>query len=109
MQAKTLIILCAAAVSACAAPWHKPGGTKAEFDETLSACQLEAQHAVPVALAYAVAAGSSFSASNCKGGHCAEYSSYIPPTINSYDANTGQRDQYVWACLFRNGWSDQSQ
>lgn len=108
MRQQLIASLLAAALAACASQWHKAGGTQGEYEQTLSACQLEAQRAVPAAPEYAVAAGTSYTTTKCKDNACTEYSTFIPSSINSYDANTDQRDQYVRACLFRNGWSDQS-
>lgn len=110
MQARTLIILGAAALTACAAPWHKPGGTKAEFEETLGACEAQAQRAVPTVTAYYVSPGSSFISQNCDHDRdrCATYSAVTPPSVNSYDANAAERNQYVRACLFKHGWTDET-
>lgn len=102
------LMLLATALSACATPWHKPGGTKAEFEQTLSACQLEAQRAVPPAVAYYVSPESSYSAKSCDDHdrRCAEFSTDTPSAMTPYDANAPEREQYVRACLFKHGWTD---
>lgn len=108
-----LLLLCGAALvlglSGCAAEWHKPGGTQAEFEQTLSACQLEAQHAVPVVTAYRMVPGHSRTTSKCKDNKCTESTTYAPPSTVAYDSNEGVRAQYLRACLFRSGWSDEEE
>lgn len=102
------IALCMA-LSGCAAPWHKAGATQAEFEQTLSSCQLEAQHKVPAIIAYRMIPGRTVTSSSCKHDHCTEETTYQPPTMTPYDQNEGMREQYERACLFRHGWSDEEQ
>ncbi|WP_337997807.1 hypothetical protein [Oleispirillum naphthae] len=110
MWAKRLILVASAAVlSGCANPWHKPGATQAEFEQTLSVCQLEAQHAVPAVMAYRMTPGRTHTTSKCKDNKCTETTTYSPPAMTAYDSNDGVRAQYLRACLFRSGWSDEEE
>lgn len=103
------IALCLA-VSGCAAPWHKPGASQSEFEQTLSACQMEAQRAVPAVIAYRMSPGHSYTTNHCdKHDRCTEETTYQPPTMTPYDQNEGMRNQHLRACLFRHGWSDEEQ
>ncbi|MGE4526950.1 MAG: hypothetical protein AB7D00_01170 [Rhodospirillaceae bacterium] len=104
---RLILVAAAAALSGCATPWHKPGGTQAEFEQVLSACQIEAQQAVPVATAYRMTPGRTHTTSKCKDNKCTETTTYAPPTMTPYDTNEGMRAQYQRACLFRHGWSDE--
>lgn len=97
-------------LSGCATPWHKPGGTQAEFEQTLNGCGMESQQAVPELISYAMVPGSSYRTMSCnKHNQCSEYSTFTPPTLAPYDRNASARAQYVRACLYRNGWSDQDE
>jgi len=108
MRTKKLIVIAAAVVlSGCANPWHKPGGTQAELEQVVSACQIEAQQAVPAAIAYRLTPGRTHTTSKCKNDKCSETTTYTPPAMTPYDTNAGMRAQYERACMFRHGWSDE--
>ena len=89
----------------CATRWYKAGATRAQFEETLSACQIEASRAVPPDMRYTIEPGTGYHSEECGPFGCSGYSTYTPPSQSAYDANAGVRAQYVRACLYRHGWS----
>jgi uncharacterized protein YceK len=104
--ARVLIgLLLTVALAGCATRWYKPGATEAEFEETLSACQVSAEKAVPPDIRYTINPGSRYVTRRCDDYGCSDYATYTPPTQTAYDANAGVRAQYVRACMFRHGWT----
>lgn len=103
-EARVLILVTAAALSACATHLRKLGGTKVELEETLSDWKTEAVREVPSATACCLSHGTSCRSRSCERDHCyTEYSTYTPSAINSYDANAPMCERSVCACLFKQG------
>ncbi|HXP97978.1 MAG TPA: hypothetical protein VN809_14780 [Telmatospirillum sp.] len=104
-----VMVVVALSLSACArVSWVKPNAGAAEWEQTKAACMLEGAQRVPVAPAYAMQPGSSYTSTNCdnKGHNCTTYDTVTPPSVQQYDANAGLRDQVVKACFYRNGWTE---
>jgi hypothetical protein len=99
------------ALAGCTHYWAKPGGTPAEFDATIAACESWAYQLLPMTVEQVqlspgyVTPLSSVCEPYGRGGACYPTGgTYVPPNYGSVDRNGRARDYAIAACLNDAGW-----